>query len=200
MSKATDLMSQIDTNFQLTTTDLVAGLVSKWEGKLYALKDELSAQIQTINKSIASLEKTVLDEARAVLDIRYHCLLVMEQATVKYDKPELQWEKEYSAAYNNTVRAYVKTEFNLGSDTEYAAFNSRTTIPIAAHHVTSYYSFVAERTELNERLVAVMCEIKNISRKERELKAVLVNQKMVQLGINNPFEDEQLLQLLEVKI
>lgn len=200
MDKTTDLMAQIDTNFQLTTTDLVAGLVSKWEGKLYALKDELSAQITSINKSISSLETTIVDEMRVKLDEQLKGVYALDNATVSFDKPEFQWDRAYNTIMNNTFCMYVRIKLDLGKNIEHTELRSRFVEPIPQNHVASRAVFIDERTQLNDRLVAVMTEIKSVSRKERELKAVLVDQKMAQLGIDNPFENEQLLKLLDVKI
>lgn len=198
MENTNQMLAAITTDMSVTITDLVAAMVSRWENNLFTLKDELSQQINQINKDIDLVAGLVILAGKELFE-PYSKVVIPAglPMTFKADAPTVKWPT--GDTLGKVVVHFVVTirkEENQYRDSS----SGKMEFDIPAEHLTNYDGLVKQRDELTQRLSTVLVEIKSVSRKERQLRGQLLEQKFHDQGFADLIQRPEFANLLTVKI
>jgi uncharacterized protein YlxW (UPF0749 family) len=187
---ANKTLGNITFNAAIGINEVVSVYVSKYENGLLAKKDDLSAQVREIKKNISDLDQEIIDSVDTSkfksVDVSALDLSVEVEVT-------LHWSDSWKVKANSTLTSvkFVNKEIN----TTVKSLNE----PIEQHFIKSHKDLTEQLQTLQAELLEVNNDLKTVSRKEREIRGRLAEIKMGEEGMADLVNNEQLLQLIQVK-
>lgn len=177
----TTKLSIINTDAVINMDDIVSIFTSKYEERLYNAKDRLTAEIREGRKVFEEL----VEEAKKSVD------------STKFMIPHpLIKVNEHSREYSDgtvTIAFYANDDngrtFNLPS--------KQLKITKARHNKIK--STKAKLNTFSEELNATMVNIRDIGRKERQVRARIIEQKLEETGLEYLLNDKDMQKLIELK-
>jgi len=189
-TQVTKTLNNIGFTAAIGINEVVSVYVSKYENGLLAKKDDLSSQIREIKKNLADLDQEIID---SVDTSKFKSVDVSAlDLSVEVDV-QIYWTESWKVKANSTLTSvkFVNKEIN----TTVKSLNE----PIAPHFVKSHKEMTEQLTTLQGELLEVNNDLKTVSRKEREIRGRLAEIKMGEEGMADLVNNDQLLQLIQVK-
>lgn len=184
-------MGEIETDAKINMTDIVAIYTSKYEERLYASKATLTAEITEGRKVIASMTKGIVEAVVADKFIVKNPLFAVKVAG-----------KELSEG-----QGVVRVSFECSAidadgvaNTSGRGYSSTTTRDIKVPK-KAMNDLAKAKDKLNvfvDELNTVMVSIRDMGRKERQIKARITEKKLETTGMKHLLEDEGLRKLIEL--
>ena len=170
--------------------EVVSVYVSKYENGLLAKKDDLSAKVREVKRNLTDLDQEIID---AVDHSQFDSIDVTALDLKVEIEVTLHWSESWKVKANSTLTSikFVNKEIN----TTVKSLNE----PIADHFIKSHKDLTEQLTTLQGELLEVNNDLKTVSRKEREIRGRLAEIKMGEEGMSELVNNEQLLQLIQVK-
>lgn len=192
------VLSTIKTDMTVTITDLVAAMVSRWETSLFELKDQLNQQIAQLNKDIELVTGQVVQAGNQMFEPMSK-LVIPEglPMSFKHDKCNVTWPTGDTVG-KISVR-FIVTCQTPGNDYTNNA-SGKVEFDIPAEYLTNYQDLINKRDDLTQQLTKVLVEIKSVSRKERQLRGKLLEQKLQGQGFDELVNQPEFANLLTVNI
>lgn len=182
------LSEVVKTDAAVDMNSIVAFFISKYENNLLATKKMLSEQITDLNtylnKDFVELVKAEIKLESFNINIR--SLGFKTQAELQINQVELERRK--------TV--YVR--ITQHEKTKDCTFNMTKALTISDDIHKIYTSKVAEINALRTELHATLDKMSNIARKERDVRGALAEKTLRDAGVGELFEDQNLLDLVQV--
>lgn len=185
------LIESMTSNVNIGINEVVSIFVAKHETELFRRKDKLADQIHKVKQALSDLTAKVVN---GVDKSKYEADLPQLGLKVRVDHVHARWEGHYRCKAGN-VEIEITASFVDG--TEYRQTMSKSEI-IPIHPVD-----LEERAALNERLSAlnadlldVMTQIKQISRKERQIRGRIAEMKLEQAGQSDLLNHPDLVKLI----
>jgi hypothetical protein len=185
------VMGEIETDAKINMTDIVAIYTSKYEERLYASKATLTAEITEGRKVIASMTKGIVEAVVADKFIVKNPLFA-----VKVSGKEL-----------SEGQGVVRVSFECSAidadgvaNTSGRGYSSTTTRDIKVPK-KAMNDLAKAKDKLNvfvDELNTVMVSIRDMGRKERQIKARITEKKLETTGMKHLLEDEGLRKLIEL--
>lgn len=178
-------ISSMTTNVNIGINEVVSIFVAKHESELFRQKHDLSERIRVVKRELEELTKKVVD---AINTTWYEGNLPHLGLTVSVSKVTAHWEDHYKAKKGNVAVELLAT-FKC-DDQRDTSMNKIVLVPISQVDRDEHDRLTALQEQLNAELLSVMTEIKQISRKERQIRGRIAEMKLEQSGqadlLNHP--------------
>jgi|GEM_PF-5548967 len=200
MAKETALVTKVKlcdvvkTDASVDMNSIVAFFISKYENKLLASKKELSERIAKLNMYLNNdFVKEVKEDIKfdSYDGVKIKLLGVTIKATLSSDFSALQENKVVTINISNS------NETTRRSDTG-GYINISRALKVSDELHAKYVAVVDEIKTLRGSLQVVLDQINNVSRKEREIRGTLAEKTLTESGVGYLFEDETLLNLVNI--
>jgi hypothetical protein len=189
-----DFFDNVGMNIKVGLDEVVSVFVSKYEDRLFAQKDALSANIKATKRAledldntlIASIDKTKYDVVVPTLGFFFHAGNVV-----------IAWKNSYSGV-KNTITVEVKMFCSPDANAR-SVFSNGVSVPIPAESITVKENLDRELEQYNAELLEVLAQIKAVGRKERQIRGRISEMKLEQAGCEALLNNADLLRLVEQK-
>lgn len=196
-------LDQIKTNLSLDTNDLVNVFISKYEDGLIAQRTSNQALLTGLTKQIKDLSDCVLAEAKlyvnqsGVLGTTDNDLFSLT-VTVDKDKFKLEWENKYVGyILNHEMKSKTTPTGNYSHST---AGNISGRYQLAEADICKYGQLMEDKSKITSTLAEINNQLRDVSRKERQVRGRLAEQKFAAAGLDELLQDQSLLQLIDTSV
>lgn len=178
-------LNEIETDVKIDMNDIVSIFTSKYEERLYDSKARLTAEIAEGRKVVAKLTKEATDSVDVSKFLVPHPLFNIEE-----DGRTLN-----ESAGTVTVVFRTNTEQGFGG-----SYNSvaRRDLKLTKKVVNEISKAKEKLNTLADELNTTMVAIRDMGRKERQVRARIIEQKLENSGMEHLLNDEGLQKLIEL--
>lgn len=193
-------MDQIQANVSVGMDDLVNVFIAKYETSLIDQRNNLQSQMKEVNKRICDLGETALKDAKEV--IKSFCLenLIFENSYISVwtgvndQKTELSWDKKHVTFEVETIiTTHVKVNWTSTSSSEVTS-----AIDLHPDIIDSYNLLMEDKRVVLDGLSTINNELRDISRKERQIRGRIAERKFVASGLEDLLADQELAKLIQL--
>lgn len=190
-------IDQIKTDVTVGMDDLVNVFIAKYETSLIDQRTKLQDQLKGLNKIIHGLGETAIKDAKTiVLGFQvptFNNGYVSINTTIG-DNFKLDWEhKHVSFTMSTVVKSLVKVDWNTESG---ACVNSA--VPLHSKLVEQYDQIMDEKRDVMEELTKINNDLRDVSRKERQVRGKIAERKFVASGLEDLLADQELVKLIQL--
>jgi uncharacterized protein YPO0396 len=199
MTKEISNIEQIQSNVTVGMDDLVNVFIAKYETSLIDKRNSLQDQLKGLNKIIVGLGETAVKDAKELVEsfklgmINYKNGYIEISTTVN-DEFKLNWEKQH-------VTFSITTHSNSFVKVNYQSDNSATitsAIPLSTDLMSAYNNTLTEKQNIMDQLTVINNELRDISRKERQVRGRIAERKFVASGLEDLLSDQELVKLIQL--
>jgi hypothetical protein len=196
VQSAPTFLQSMTTDVNVGINEVVSVFISRWETSLHAKKDELGKKIKTVKQQIADLTSQVL----SVVDhSQYEMTVPQLSLQSKVGNVNAVWNEDTHKTKKNHIEVEVKIFDTSNPSRDYPVHTKNVKIAIGANDVQHYNQLSADLSALNTNLVETMGEIKQVSRKERQVRGTISEKRLAESGLSGLINDPEMLRLIEVK-
>lgn len=176
--------SIIKSDLTVNMSDVVSIFVSKYEDRLYEQKGQLQTQLTDLKKNQTALN----DELIAEMKRKYAFHEFVNEQTGLSAKILRVDVRQHECV---TVMSVKHTDYSFSYD--YTKEDALTGDFLERRHM-----FVQQIDEVNKKLMEVITNLKNVARKERQVRARIAEQQLEKVGgVEQLLTNEMVVQLIE---
>jgi len=167
--------------------EIINVFISKWEDSLYEKKKDLNKVVNDLKKKVKDWIEKIEGEGKEVgkkLERKIEDINV----SVKYGSIGIDYDKEII-----NVNMVIKED---GGERYHGSLNITKKVEIGKEKIKEYKKLNEEIEVNRKKLEEVMGEIRNISRKERKIKGIISEKKLVEEGFDELLNDEDIKKVL----
>lgn len=190
-----NMMTVVQTDFKLNMKDVIDVFLYKYEDSLHIKRALLQEELITVNSSIKELTNKVIKDVKSLLQssntLRSVNLGLITVTTQLDDSMTLDWDK-----------SHVNYCLDLNIKSNLVGCNYQTNECIGGVELISsvnydeYQSLMTTKTYLTNKLVVINDNLHNIERKERQIKRLLTEKKLQEIGMGELLNDPSLLTII----
>lgn len=188
-----DFLGKMTSDVNVGINEVVSVFVAKYEDNLFTEKDRLSAAIKRVKKDMEELAGKL---KASVNKSQYETSIAVLNMYSKVDSVDVYWEKQYCRE-PNTIVVHVGLYDNDVSR-KHAEHTKEIVVRISENDVEQHDDLKKELEGLNAELIEVMSKIKNVSRKERQIRGKISEMKLEQSGYTGLMENAEMLKLVQL--
>ena len=185
------LSSIISNKAQIALPDIVSIFISQYETKLYEKKHDLQDAIADISKEISDHEKEVADNMKysEFINVKIPKLGMISGLV---DGPEVSWHSE-------AIGVQIGI-FKSEDDEKHRAplFKRTYRKPIPKADLNKHEKQLEKLQVFKDELSKTLSNITDMSRKERQVKARISEQRLQEQGLESFLQDKEMLKLIAV--
>lgn len=192
----TTVMANIQTDLKVDMKDVVDVFLSKYENSLHSERTLLQKEMGVINTDIKNLTKKIVDGAesfiKSSLVVTTNLGLVVVELKLE-SEPTIDWSKQQ---VNYQLGSSVKS---VSVHEGYRCSSTGTIVgvlPVPAADQTNYHSLMDTKNGLTDKLTVVNNNLRDIGRKERQIKGLLAEKKLQEIGMEGLLNEPSLLALI----
>jgi hypothetical protein len=175
--------------------EVVSVFVAKYEDGLFEKKASLSKRIKDVKKSLADLNKELINSVNRQ---QYHQQVTLLNMEIRVKDVDVIWAIDYPNLSNtNSIRVNLGL-FALNDHTRYSQVGNEIYEPLSSVTVETHDNLSHELSQLNDDLMEVLTLIKSVSRKERQIRGKISEMKLEQSGFADLMNNTEILQLVQV--
>lgn len=197
MSKQIANIEQIQSNITVGMDDLVNVFIAKYETSLINQRNTFQDQLKDLNKIISGLSETAIKDTKSAVqefnipDFKNGVISII---TTIGDNFKLDWERKHvSFRITTKIKTTVKVDYYTENDTSIT-----TAISLAPDIISSYERTMDEKRLVMENLSNINNELRDISRKERQVRGQIAERKFVASGLEDLLNDQELIKLIQM--
>lgn len=192
-------IEQIQTNISVGMDDLVNVFIAKYETSLIDQRIVLQDQLKGLNKVISDLGEAAIKDAKETVkcfqldnvDFKNGYISVI---TTIGDEFKLDWEnKRVSFVVRTKLVSSVKVDWKQEDLAEVTS-----AVGLAPDVVSGYEHALEEKRVVMEGLTNINNELRDISRKERQVRGKIAERKFVASGLEDLLADQELAKLIQL--
>jgi hypothetical protein len=175
--------------------EVVSVFVAKYEDGLFEKKASLSKRIKDVKKSLADLNKELINSVNRQ---QYHQQVTLLNMEIRVKDVDVIWAIDYPNLSNtNSIRVNLGL-FALDGHAQYSRADNEIFEPLSSVTVETHDNLSRELSQLNDDLMEVLTLIKSVSRKERQIRGKISEMKLEQSGFADLMNNTEILQLVQV--
>lgn len=192
-------IEQIQTNISVGMDDLVNVFIAKYETSLIDQRIVLQDQLKGLNKVISDLGEAAIKDAKETVkcfqldnvDFKNGYISVI---TTIGDEFKLDWEnKRVSFVVRTKLVSSVKVDWRTDNSADVTS-----AVSLAPDVVSGYEHALEEKRVVMEGLTNINNELRDISRKERQVRGKIAERKFVASGLEDLLADQELAKLIQL--
>lgn len=176
------------TDLQVSMDDVVSAFVSQYETNLFTRKAELSKTIKGLEKDASDNQEVLLDEVNGS---QWEGEKLPFGMTYKVSDGAVRWEdKEVSFALDvkGPKQGYYGNTISI-----------KKTSKIPAKFLRTRKKIEDQLSELRSELSDVLMSLKQVTRKERQVRGRIAMRKLEDSGYASPMQDAELIKLVQLE-
>lgn len=188
---AVSIAPAMTNNVNVGMDEVVSVFVAKYENGLFDKKDKLAAAIRSAKTKLAGFDGA----AKASVDVSKYTGSVPVLGLKFEPRSELsvQWK---TGSYNEQGINMQVRMTTMDGEHEHT---QHITLPLPAALLKQYEAVVAEIDQASVELTDVITLIKQVGRKERQVRGRIAEMKLAESGLSELLNNAEMLQLIEVK-
>lgn len=190
-TESTNPLDLIKSDLTVGMDDVVAYFISDYETRLYNRKDDLNKQIKQVKQDIEALDKRICGSVnKSIYEVRIAAVRIQTEVT----SLTVVWsEKESHISVSLAIRDFKEDGTFLRNT------NSKTlSASIVQNDIDLHWSLMKEKNGYETDLGEVMVAIKNVSRKERQVRGKISEMKLAQSGLSELLNNAELTKLIQL--
>ncbi len=190
-------IEQIQSNVTVGMDDLVNVFIAKYETSLINQRNTLQDQLKDFNKIISGLGETAINDAKQAVqefNIPKFKNGYVSIITTIGDEFKLNWEKKHvTFDITTNVKSSVKVDYRDEQESHITS-----AVSLAPDIISSYEHNMEEKRLVMENLSNINNELRDISRKERQVRGQIAERKFVASGLEDLLNDQELVKLIQM--
>lgn len=191
-------LANMGSNVTIGMDDVVNAFLFKYENSLHAERTKLQTKMGVVNGLLKTLTNDVIANAQAFINAKH-----IMGAPTKFGLVTIESKLEDDLMIGwEQMQVQFKVCIIIKSNsisTGYCHSNSSTVkgvVPIHANLLTEYTTLMAQKAALNDKLVIVNSNLRDISRKERQVRGTIAEMKLKTTGMEDLLTEPTLLNLI----
>lgn len=194
-------LSGLALNAAVGMDDVISVFITRYEDKQIADRKALQAEILEVNKDIKSVVESVTAAARSAAtghEVNEDNGLFTTTVTVNADGNaiSLDWDKRIATV---SMFGKIKSKSHGGYHGETSG-TVKIELPIEDADADRYKELMAKKTDLTDKLNQVQTNLRDVSRKERQVRGALAQKKLSEAGMDDLLNDSGLLALVDESV
>ena len=192
-------LSQLSVNANVGMDEVVSIFISRFEDQQHSDRSFLQKEMAQVNSQIKALGETARTAAITAVtgslgNTHDVGAFITYAISVDLKNSNLDWDKgQVSVRVSHKMVALVAADtYNKTSEG-----SVNVVVAIDANIVVEYQNLMARKAELTEQLTAVNNNLRDISRKERTVRAKLATMKLEEAGMSDLLNSPELLALVD---
>ena len=190
-------IEQIQSNLTVGMDDLVNVFIAKYETSLIDQRTVLQDKLKGLNKVISGLGETAIKDAKTIVlgfQVPTFNNGYLSINTTIGDNFKLDWEKKHvSFTVNTVVKSLVKVDWNTEGG---SCVNSA--VPFHSDLFSAYDNAMEEKRVVMDELTKINNDLRDVSRKERQVRGKIAERKFVASGLEDLLADQELVKLIQL--
>jgi uncharacterized protein YqgV (UPF0045/DUF77 family) len=185
-------LKSIESNVNVGMDEVVSVFVSKYETNLFDTKDQLQSQIKADKREADDLEKGLI---ASVKRSDYEATVPHLGLTFTVDGVTVNWSDDSYRTRGKSIVIAIKMA-DRGDRDNHSAYTKSMFVPINQIDLDEKARLTALIADLEGKLLEVMGNIKQVGRKERQIRGKIAEMKLGQCGMAALLQNEELLKLV----
>ena len=201
MTQTTNLaaaLAGVTVSATVSMSEIVDVFIARYEGELEQKRKDVQAKVAEHNKQIKTLTDRVLNVAKQNVSNLIQVGTVANKyvtTTTEVNDFSANWDKNaVSFRYNISIETKFGDNWSRSSSSSVTSHD-----PINQVDVDEYKDLMAQKTTLIETLNQVNTDLRSISSKERQVRGLIAQEKLIEAGMEELLQNPELLKLIQVQ-
>lgn len=180
--------------------EVISVFISRYEDQQIADRQTIQASMIAINKDIKDVVEDVTEKVRSVV-AGYamnadNGIVVTTVELAERDAIQLCWDKGVATI---SLTSKIKSKTVSGYSGEVSG-TVKIELPIDGADVDRYKQLMADKAKMTDQLNQVQTNLRDVSRKERQVRGKLAQMKLAEAGMSDLLNDAGLLALVDESV